>query len=69
VLRGKGLTSLDFLEKYMRENPNIGDIDIGNNPLNEREMQRFTINIGKNTAIRTIRMDGIKMKNELKEKI
>ena len=53
----------------MRENPNIGDIDIGNNPLNEKEMQRFTINIGKNTAIRTIRMDGIKMKNELKEKI
>jgi hypothetical protein len=44
----------------MRENPNIGDIDIGENPLNDREIQKFTQNIKKNTGIRTIDLDGIK---------
>jgi hypothetical protein len=37
-LRGKNLTSLDFLSKFMRENPNIVDIDIGENPLTDREI-------------------------------
>jgi hypothetical protein len=38
TLRGKNLTSLDFLAKFMRENPNIGDIDIGDNPITDKEM-------------------------------
>lgn len=32
-LKGKGLKSLDFLEKYIRVHPNLVDIDIGDNPL------------------------------------
>jgi hypothetical protein len=45
TLRGKNLTSLDFLSKFMRENPNIGDIDIGDNPLTDIEMQKFSKNM------------------------
>ena len=37
-LRGKNLTSLEFLSKFMRENPNIANIDLGENPLSDIEM-------------------------------
>ena len=60
TLRGKNLTSLDFLAKFMRENPNIGDIDIGENPLTDKEMQKFTKNVQVNKQIRNIALDGIK---------
>ena len=61
TLRGKNLTSLDFLAKFMRENPNIGDIDLGDNPLTDKEMQKFSTNVmNNNQAIRNIGMDGIK---------
>jgi alpha-D-ribose 1-methylphosphonate 5-triphosphate synthase subunit PhnL len=39
------LKSLDFLSKFMRLNPNILDIDIGENPLSDKEMQKFTKNV------------------------
>ena len=39
------MTSLDFLAKFMRVNPNIGDIDLGDNPLTDMEMQKFSSNI------------------------
>ena len=35
----------DFLAKFMRVNPNIGDIDLGDNPLTDMEMQKFSSNI------------------------
>lgn len=55
------MTSLDFLAKFMRVNPNIGDIDLGDNPLTDLELQKFTSNImTENQAIRAIGMDGIK---------
>ena len=55
------MTSLDFLAKFMRVNPNIGDIDLGDNPLTDFELQKFTSNImTENQAIKTIGMDGIK---------
>jgi hypothetical protein len=59
-LRGKNLTSLDFLSKFMRENPNIANIDLGDNPITDKEMQRFTIGIKKNLNIKEIELDGIK---------
>ena len=59
-LKGKNLTSLEFLSKFMRENPNIVDIDIGENPLTDLEIQKFTVNVAKNSAIRTIGLEGLK---------
>ena len=47
-LRGKNLTSLDFLSKFMRVNPNIVDIDLGDNPLNDEELRKFHSNIQGN---------------------
>jgi len=44
----------------MRVNPNIVDIDIGENPLSEKEMEKFTMNLRRNNMIRKIGMDGIK---------
>lgn len=41
-LRGKNLTSLDFLSKYMQHNHNIVDIDIGENPLTDQEIKKFS---------------------------
>lgn len=32
VLRGKNLTDLNFLAKFIRENPQIEHIDLGDNP-------------------------------------
>lgn len=42
------MTSLDFLAKFMRENPNIGDIDLGDNPLTDKEMKKFSTNVMSN---------------------
>ena len=54
----------------MRVNPNIVDIDIGDNPLSEEEMEKFTMNLRRNNMIRQIGMDGIKNLNQgTKEKI
>jgi len=36
----------------MRVNPNIVDIDIGDNPLSEEEMEKFTMNMRRNNMIR-----------------
>ena len=58
-LKGKGIKSLDFLEKYMRVNPNLVDIDIGYNPLSSQAMQKFTMNMRKNQLIQNIGVDGI----------
>ena len=44
----------------MRENPNIGDIDIGDNPITDKEMQKFSKNVQDNKLIRNIALDGIK---------
>jgi hypothetical protein len=44
----------------MRENPNIANIDLGDNPITDKEMQRFTIGIKKNLNIKEIELDGIK---------
>ena len=60
TLRGKNLTSLDFLAKFMRENPNIGDIDIGDNPITDKEMIKFSKNVVDNKQVRNIALDGIK---------
>lgn len=73
-LKGKGLTSLDFLEKYMRVHPNLVDIDIGDNPLTNKEMQKFTTNMRKNQLISNIGVEGIndldqKTKDELNKEI
>ena len=40
-LRGMNLTSLDFLNKFMRENPQIYNLDLGDNPLGDAELQSF----------------------------
>lgn len=32
----------------MRVHPNLVDIDIGDNPLTKKEMQKFTMNMRKN---------------------
>jgi len=37
-LKGKNLTNLDFLSKFMRENPEVQAIDIGDNPLTDAEV-------------------------------
>ena len=47
-LRGKNLTSLDFLSKFMAINPNIGEIDIGDNPLSDQELQKFSLDVQEN---------------------
>jgi hypothetical protein len=44
----------------MRLNPNILDIDLGENPLTDKEMQKFTKNVQNNPNIRKIDLDGIK---------
>ena len=44
----------------MRENPNIGDIDISENPLTDKKMQKFTKNVQVNKQIRNIALHGIK---------
>jgi hypothetical protein len=60
-LRGKNLKSLDFLSKFIRENPQVEDIDIGDNPLSNGEIQKFyDANLTKSTSLRTIGISGIK---------
>lgn len=68
-MRGKNLTSLDFLEKFMRENPNIVDIDLGDNPLTDGEMQKFTANIKSNLQLRTVGTEGIRLRAKTKKQL
>jgi hypothetical protein len=44
-LKGKNLTNLDFLSKFLRENPQIENVDLGDNPLTDLELNRFSKNI------------------------
>ena len=63
-LRGMNLTNLDFLNKFMRENPNIQNIDIGENPLSDGVLRNFHDNLQLNQDIRSINLDGIKNLNK-----
>lgn len=58
-LKGKNLTSLDFLSKFIRENPQIEDIDLGDNPLTDLELHKFSENIAKNKTIKNIGLSGL----------
>jgi hypothetical protein len=41
-LRGKGLTDLGFLEKFIRENKDqVFHVDIGENDITDRELKNF----------------------------
>jgi hypothetical protein len=59
-LKGKNLTSLDFLSKFIRENPQIEDIDLGDNPLTDFELHKFSEDIAKNKSIKNIGLKGLK---------
>lgn len=59
-LRGQNLTSLDFLTKFMRENPNIVDVDIGENPLSDQEIKKFSQHMKSNQSVTKLGLDGIK---------
>jgi len=60
-LKGKGLSNLNFLIKFLRENPYIEDIDIGDNPLTDEELGKFNQQIlEQQTTIQKLEMAGIK---------
>jgi hypothetical protein len=60
-LKGKNLKSLDFLSKFMRVNPEVQDVDIGDNPLSNEEIEKFyDKNLTRGTGLQTIGISGIK---------
>ena len=60
-LKGKGLKNLDFLSKFMRENPQVQNVDIGDNPLSNDEVHKFyDKNLTRGTGLQTIGITGIK---------
>lgn len=64
------MKSLDFLSKFIRENPNIEDIDIGENPLSDVELKKFTEDVRQNPIIRSVGLQGIKnLKSSTKTQI
>ena len=48
----------------MRENPNIVDIDLGDNPLSANEIDKFSKNLKQNKSVRNLGLDGIKNLNQ-----
>ena len=47
----------------MRENPNIVDIDLGDNPLSANEIDKFSKNLKNNKSVRNLGLEGIKHLN------
>ena len=61
-LRGKGLTDLSFLAKFMRENKNqVLHVDIGDNDITDKDLKSF-INKGlKNSStLASLNIKGLK---------
>ncbi len=54
------MKSLDFLTKFIKANPNVVDIDLGDNPLSANEIDQFAANLKNNKSVRHLGLDGIK---------
>jgi hypothetical protein len=65
-LKGKNLKSLKFLSKFVREFPNISDIDIGGNKIDNDEMKAFTSELVHNRHIQNIQTGNIGMSGQTK---
>lgn len=50
-LKGKNITSLKFLSKFIREFPYISDIDIGDNKIAEQDYSEFAATLEANRYI------------------
>jgi hypothetical protein len=48
------------LTKFIKANPNVVDIDLGDNPLSANEIDQFAANLKNNKNVRHLGLDGIK---------
>jgi len=60
-LKGLGIKSLDFLAKFLREHPNITDLDLQVRNLSDKEMQKFAEEMKANTSVKTMNIQGVNM--------
>jgi len=65
-LGGKGLKSLDFLNKFVREFPNVNEIDVANNKVGTKEMMKLFGELKKNKNITNINAKGNRVNRETK---
>ena len=65
-LGGKGLKSLDFLNKFVREFPNVNEIDVANNQVGTKEMMKLFGELKKNKNITNINAKGNRVNRETK---
>ena len=65
-LGGKHLNSLDFLNKFVKEFPNIQQIDLANNQVSNKEMLKLADTLRTNPHIQDIKVKGNKANRETK---
>ena len=58
-LKGKNITSLKFLSKFIREFPYISDIDIGDNKIADQEFSSFAATLEANRYIQNVTAKGM----------
>ena len=60
-LRGKGLKSLDFLSKFIRNHPYFTEIHIDTESLPQSEMMKFAETLQQNLIVQNVFFKGSKL--------
>lgn len=63
-LAGKGISNLDFLAKFIRENPQITGMNLEVDDFHEKEIAKVTKEFEQNTGINQFTMRGNKRRNK-----